>query len=248
MKLIAALLATILLAPASSAQIASSTSSPSNASALASLVVAAFSQNPVNSVHLSGVAHATAGSTDETGTFTFDLQRSGEGKLQVDAGSLSRTESSGAFGDGQSCQAVDASGAVRALAEHNCFLALNWIVPTLSLQAHSVALKMSLKASREMPNTQALVLNRVPAKASPGAAAMLRHSGEMTITPDPTNFRPLSLGFNAHPDGDAGLDIPVLVQYSDYRAVNGATVPFHIEKYLNNVLVLDLQVESAVLQ
>jgi len=45
--------------------------------------IAAFSQAPVQGVQLSGVAHAIAGSTNENGTFSLDLQSTGESKLEL---------------------------------------------------------------------------------------------------------------------------------------------------------------------
>ncbi len=53
--------------------------------------------------------------------------------------------------------------------------------------------------------------------------------------------------FNVHPDSNALLDIPVDVRFSDYRTVSGAKVPFHVQKYLNNGLVLDFQAQSVTL-
>src|SRR6266699_1727145 len=41
--------------------------------------------------------------------------------------------------------------------------------------------------------------------------------------------------------------IPVEIHFSDYRSVNGVQVPFHVEKFLNNSLVLDFQAQSAAI-
>jgi len=43
------------------------------------------------------------------------------------------------------------------------------------------------------------------------------------------------------------LDIPVEIRFSDYRPVSGAQIPFHVEKFLNNTLLLDLQFTNAQL-
>src|SRR5690348_1069125 len=57
--------------------------------------IAAFSSSPINSIHLVGTARAIAGSTDESGSFDLTLQEGGETIFKLDAGSLSRTETSG---------------------------------------------------------------------------------------------------------------------------------------------------------
>jgi len=43
------------------------------------------------------------------------------------------------------------------------------------------------------------------------------------------------------------LDIPVEIRYSNYQSVNGAQIPLHVEKYLNNTLAIDLQFQSPAL-
>jgi hypothetical protein len=62
---------------------------------------------------------------------------------------------------------------------------------------------------------------------------------------DATTLVPAAATFNIHPDNDAGRDIPIEVQFSDYRTVNGVQIPFHVQKFLNNGLILDLQFSSA---
>ncbi len=64
---------------------------------------------------------------------------------------------------------------------------------------------------------------------------------------DSTTFLPAVTTFNIHPDNNALLDIPIEVRFSDYRAVNGVQVPFHVQKFLNNGLILDLQFQTAAL-
>jgi outer membrane lipoprotein-sorting protein len=53
--------------------------------------------------------------------------------------------------------------------------------------------------------------------------------------------------FNVHPDNISTEDIPLVIRFSDYRVVDGAQIPFHVEKYMNNGLILDLHFQSAAL-
>jgi hypothetical protein len=78
-------------------------------------------------------------------------------------------------------------------------------------------------------------------------ATEMKHLSQMDIFLDSMTQLPVALAFNQHPDNDAGLDIPVEVRFSDYRAVNGVQVPFHIQRYLNNSLILDIQAQAATL-
>ncbi len=56
----------------------------------------------------------------------------------------------------------------------------------------------------------------------------------------------MALIYNIHPDNNALIDLPAEIRFSDFRAVSGAQVPFHIEKLLNNVLFFDLQISTAI--
>lgn len=62
---------------------------------------------------------------------------------------------------------------------------------------------------------------------------------------DATTLLPAAATFNIHADNDAGRDFPIEVQFSDYRNTNGVQIPFHVQKFLNNGLILDLQFSSA---
>jgi len=78
-------------------------------------------------------------------------------------------------------------------------------------------------------------------------ASLLQHLSQVDVFLDSPTQLPVALAFNQHPDNDAGLDIPAEVRFSDYRAVNGVQVPFRIQKYLNNSLILDIQIQTATL-
>jgi hypothetical protein len=64
---------------------------------------------------------------------------------------------------------------------------------------------------------------------------------------DSSTLLPSFVNFSIHPDNNAGIDIPVEIQFSDYRMVNGAQVPFHIQKYVNGSLFFDFQSSSVVI-
>ncbi len=53
------------------------------------------------------------------------------------------------------------------------------------------------------------------------------------------------LAYSVQPDKGPATKIAIEIRYSDYRAVNGATIPFHIQRYVNGSLQLDIQISSA---
>src|SRR6185312_8105861 len=212
--------------------------------------VTAFSALPVASVHLTGSAHATAGIADETGTFDFTLKSTGESTLKVNAGSLSRTETAEALSESPVCTWAGADGVEHQTAYHNCWSSLDWMVPSLILQARLAALNARLLApvAASQSAAQTVEVSRTVPSAQGTNQELFRKLSAVSVSLDQTTFLPASLSFSVHPDADAATDIPVMVRYSDYRLLSGATLAFHIEKFLNNSEVLDLKVEAAEVQ
>jgi len=78
-------------------------------------------------------------------------------------------------------------------------------------------------------------------------ASLTQHLTQVDLYLDPTTSLPVSYVFNSHPDNNAGLDIPTEIRYSDYKNVGGVQIPFHVQKFINNTLTLDLQFQNASL-
>jgi hypothetical protein len=49
-----------------------------------------------------------------------------------------------------------------------------------------------------------------------------------------------------HPDDNELIDFPVEIRYSNYHAIGGVQIPLHVQKFVNNVLTIDFQFQSAV--
>ena len=81
---------------------------------------------------------------------------------------------------------------------------------------------------------------------SAGATALIQSLSTMDIYFDPQSFLPLVLDFNTHPDTDANQNLPVEIQFGNYQNLNGALVPFHIQKFLQRTLLLDLTMSSVL--
>src|SRR5262249_15052182 len=83
--------------------------------------------------------------------------------------------------------------------------------------------------------------------ASATADAALQHASQLDIYLDATSFLPVAYVFNLHPDDNELADIPVEVRYSNYQSSSGIQVPLRVQRYLNNVLELDLQFQTVLL-
>jgi hypothetical protein len=206
----------------------------------------------VTDVTLTASAHRIAGSDDETGTATLKAVASGASSLSLILPSGPRTEilNSAATPPTGSWSGPDA--VVHPIAFHNLLTGPSWFFPAFSLATSSFASGATLTyLGHEAHSGRAVehvsVSQVPPAQVAAGAVPFLRHLTQVDFFLDSTSLLPVAISFTTHPDTNAVVDIPVEIAFSDYRAVNGTQVPFHIQKYLNNSLALDFQASSVTL-
>ena len=198
---------------------------------------------------MTGTARRIAGSDDETGTAT----------LKAVAGA-SRTDlnlSSGPRSEIQNCSGASPVGAwsgpdgvAHAISFHNLLTDPAWFFPAFPITHGLSSGYASTYVGHETREGQAVehvTISQTSAVQSPHGAPQIAHLSQMDFFLDSATFLPAATTFNIHPDNNALLDIPIEIRFSDYRAVNGAQVPFHVQKFLNNGLILDLQFNTAVL-
>jgi hypothetical protein len=205
----------------------------------------------IKDVTLTGTARRIAGSDDETGTAVLKALATGEARMDLGFPSGQRSEVWANSVNGQSGQWTGPDGKAHAMSPDNLMTDSSWFFPSLTLSrwlsTPGYAISFVGQESRDGEAvehvTVSLVASAIPAEIS----AMFRHLSQMEIYLDSASGLPVTLTFNTHPDNNALLDIPVEIRLSDYRAVNGTQVPFHVEKYLNNTLILDLHFEAVTL-
>jgi hypothetical protein len=90
-------------------------------------------------------------------------------------------------------------------------------------------------------------ISQQPSSVPAATSALMQHLTQVDIYLDPTTSLPVSYVFNSHPDDNALLDIPTEIRYASYQSVSGTQIPFHLQKYMNGTLVLDVQLQNASL-
>lgn len=212
-------------------------------------------------VTLTGTVHRIAGSTDETGSIT--LKALGTDSSQVDLALASghmteaRALAPSKGGPGPVGRSVGPDGASHATSYANTFAPAAWFSPALVLAR---ALVPNVEVTNQGPDQSLDALNGVSAthlhcvthfqfaagaKVPPFVQTSADHLGTFDLYLDPASSLLLAVRFAVHPDNKAGIDIPVEVDFSDYRNVNGIPSPFHIQRLVNGVLQLDITVNSA---
>jgi hypothetical protein len=205
----------------------------------------------LSDVTLTGTARRIAGSDNESGTTTLKALTTGEARMDLSLPAGSRSE---VVSFSNKCPAGAWSGpdgVAHPISNHNLMTDSSWFFPAYTVGRMNSSGKFILSyIGHETHDGQAV--EHVMAYQSstfqpPAGIPTFSHLTQMDLFLDSSTLLPAALAFNIHPDNNAGLDIPVEIRFSDYRPVNGAQIPFHVQKFINNSLALDLQFTSAVL-
>lgn len=226
--------------------------SPQAATILHQSLKALVGQSSISDVTLTGTARRIAGSDDESGTAILKATAQGASRIELNLPSGRHTETHNFGGDSPQGMWSGPNGTSHPIAYHNLLSEPAWFVPGIAI-ANRIANPASVIRHAGSETRDSVTVEHftiVQRQSSPDAPALLQHLSQIEIYVDSSTFLPSALCFNAHPDNNAGLDIPVEIRYSDYRPVNsaaatGVMIPFHIQKFLNNSLVLDLQFQTA---
>jgi hypothetical protein len=246
--LLSFVLAASFLIPTGAQTVSSTSNSPQAVQYLQQALAALSASTPTSDVTLTGTAHYIAGGDDETGTATL--------KAIAGASRIDLNLSSGPRSEIYNCSGAPAGswsgpdGVSHAMAFHNLLTDPAWFFPAFPITHGLSAGYAATYIGHETHDGQAVehvTISKTSASALQAGAPIIAHLSQMDFFLDSTTFLPAAVTFNIHPDNNELLDIPIEVRFSDYRAVNGVQVPFHVQKFLNNGLILDLQFTTAVL-
>ena len=201
-------------------------------------------------VTLTGTARRIAGSDDDTGAAVFKALVSGSGRTDLSLPSGQRSEVCDLSATTPAGTWSGPDGISHPIAFHNLLSEPTWFFPAFAIARRlSASGYIATYIGQESRNSVSVehLSSSQPAASSPNTATLFQHLSQVEIYLDSSTLLPAILTFNVHPDNDAGLDIPTEIRYSDYRAVNGTQVPFHIQKYVNNTLLLDFQAQTVTL-
>ena len=205
---------------------------------------------PTTDVTLSGSVQYIAGSDDESGTATLQAL-AGASKLSLSLPSGSRTYVENTSGNSPSGTWSGPDGVAHAIAYHNLLTDPVWFFPLLpiarGLSNSGYVITYVDQETLDGEAVQHITIFQPGSLQTSNGEPSLSHLSQMDYFLDSITFLPVAVKFTVHPDTNDLLDIPVEVRFSDYRAVNGVQVPFHVQKFLNNVLALDFQFETAAL-
>ncbi len=226
-------------------------SSPQALAILQKSLAALTGGQSIADVTLSGTARRIAGSDDQSGTGVLKGLASGAGRTDLNLSSGQRSEVQNLSASTPTGSWSGPDGVAQAMAFHNLLTEPAWFFPAFPIARRLLGSGfVATYVGQETHDGQAVEHVSVSQTSSiqgPHGTPTFQHLTQIDFFLDSTTFLPAAMSFNTHPDNDMGLDIPIEVRFSDYRSVNGAQVPFHVQRYLNNILSLDFQTESVTL-
>jgi hypothetical protein len=224
-------------------------SSPQAVSLLQKSLAALTGGQSITDITLSGTARRIAGSDDESGTGVLKAI-AGAGRMDLSLSLGQRSEIEDFTGTAPAGSWSGPDGVSHTMAYHNLLTEPSWFFPALAIARRLSNSGYVFTYVGQETHNGASVIHLSAYQQVPGitgdAARLPQHLSQIEIFLDPTTLLPTSIAFNTHPDNNALLDIPIAVDFSDYRPVNSIQVPFHIQKSINNSLTLDLQFESVI--
>jgi hypothetical protein len=223
------------------------TSSPQALQLLQRSLSALSSGQTLTDVTLTGTARRIAGSDDESGTVVLKATASGSSKIALSFSSGNRNEVRSTSNNSLTGSWSGPDGVPHPISYHN-LMTDSGLFPDFTLANLIASQKTVATYVGQETRNGSTVIHISAYQQLPGitgdAALLPQHLSQIEIFLDPTTLLPASIAFNTHPDNNALLEIPIEVDFSDYRVANGIQVPFHVQKYLNNSLFLDLQFQS----
>lgn len=253
-KFLAVVVAVFLLFPASyAAKQATGAAAQSQATTLLTQSAAALTGAvAISDVTLNGNVQSIAGSDGESGTVVLKAMAAGESLMDLTLSGGNRSEIRSFDSNGNPIGAWSGpDGVQHAISYHNLLTDSSWFFPAMTLRrlVNTTGI-VGTYVGQETLNGQPVVhifFSQPPAGATGSNAALMQHLTQMDFYLNPTTLLPVALSFTTHPDDNELLDIPVQIQFSNYQNTGGVQIPFHVQKFLNGTLLLDLQVQSAAL-
>jgi hypothetical protein len=244
---------TLLFSPVGHCQ-SNNTQAASTATADASSLLGQLNQafsggELINDVQLTGTATWYGGATPDTGTVLLKASKDGSSQVTLvlsTAGQRVETQSAPALG--ATCQWQGADAVQHAIRSGACWRPVIWFLPALSLQPTVVSASVGAAdlgtAEVGAAETSLRHLQVQLVFADTDIMPEVTRQSTTDIGLSPTSFLPAVLAYKVRPDDGEETFASIEIRFSDYRTVNGVTVPFQIDRLVNGANNLDIQIAS----
>ncbi|HET9409267.1 MAG TPA: hypothetical protein VFO39_18645 [Candidatus Sulfotelmatobacter sp.] len=184
---------------------------------------------------------------NDSGTATLKALGTAESRIDLVLSSGTRTELRDAQTGVATGKWINPSHASGVIAFQNCQTDAAWFFPALGSLAvgSNIVLSYIGQETRNgiaVQHIQSYVYQ--PNSVSIGTTTTQQLS-TTDFYLDATTLLPLAVIFNAHPDTDTGVSLPIEVDFSNYQTIGGVVVPMHIQRFQQGHLLLDAALTGA---
>jgi hypothetical protein len=241
--------AALLFSPSPPQQTAPA-SDPRAVALLRSSVAALTGGTAISDVTLAGTATSTAGPDNDSGQVTAKALATGGSRMDLTLTSGPHSELRATGSNGTPAGTWSGADAVpHTMASFNVWTPSSWFFPLFTLQAAASAPGFLVtyigQEERNGVAVQHLTLSQ-QVSGTTNAVAFIQKISQTEIYLDASTQLPVAVAFYVHPDLNSSVYIPVELLFSDYRAVNGAQVSFHVQRHIQDGLALDLHFQTAI--
>ena len=160
-----------------------------------------------------------------------------------------RSETQSGIGIDMACEWARADAAAHSSDSASCQKSVPWALPALALQTaklpagagYSDLGNATLNGTSYRHLQGQLVLAGIPAKLLPQFVT----ASTIDAYVDPQTFDLAAIRYQVHADDNPALNIQVEIRYGQVTTVNGARIPFLIQRYINGTLQLEITIASA---
>lgn len=206
----------------------------------------------VQEVHLSGNATWYAGSLEDSGTVHLNASADGASQMKLFLASMGeRTETQSGAGLSARCHWSSGDGIAHEVHSGSCMRPALWFLPALSLQSSQLSPTLATvdlglgPVGSGTEDYRHLRTQLIDDDSSGTNTSDLAQQSTTDLGLDPATMLPVVLAYSVHPDNGAQTVLAIEIRYSDYRVVDGANIPFLIQRYVNGTLQLAIVVTSA---
>ena len=221
---------------------------------VAKSLVALGGGTTISDITLTGTATRVAGSDSGSGTVTLKALGTSSSRIDLSLSDGTFSEIRTSPNSAPQGQWLAANGAYNSMAMHNCFTDAAWFFPALTVLSQTsnpyltiAYVGQTTKNGIQVQQLHFAFTSIVSATSVAGLADPLIALSSTDVYLDSSSLLPVALAFYTHPDNNSVVNIPVEVDFSNYQTVNGIQVPYHIQKFLNGSLYLDMTIQSAAL-
>jgi hypothetical protein len=137
------------------------------------------------------------------------------------------------------------SGSATPYASHNCWTDAAWFFPALSSLAQTANPNFVFKYIGQTKH-RGISAQHIQVY-QPSKVRLLQHLSTIDFYLDPATLLPSAVAFTVHADRNAGEDLLVEVEFSNYQLVQGVAVPMHLQRYQQGALMLDATINMVTL-